>query len=201
MAIISNRAILLATSLLRDIEGLELKPYLDEAGIPTIGIGCVMIDGKPVTLHTPPITEAKAVLLMNDVLAGIAPKLAAMVECPLGDHEAGALVSFQYNVGTGALRGSTLLRKLNAGDKQGAADEFGKWVLVKKNGRLVQSNGLVRRRTLERAMFLGTDAPQLDPVEHMTAPPPLAPFLSEADQLNEAELVRLRGIYHVGDAA
>jgi GH24 family phage-related lysozyme (muramidase) len=61
-----------------------------------------------------------------------------------------ALASFTYNLGCGALKKSTLLRKLNAEDYSGAADEFGRW--VKAGGRRLR--GLVTRRAKERDVFL-----------------------------------------------
>ena len=62
-----------------------------------------------------------------------------------------ALVSFAYNVGLEALRKSTLLRKHRAGDKAGAASEFGKW--VNNDGRPMK--GLVRRRAAEAELYRG----------------------------------------------
>ena len=67
-----------------------------------------------------------------------------------------SLVSFFFNLGLGALGDSTLLRKLNAGDYQGAADEFPRW--VKAGGQTLP--GLVKRRDAERALFLS------QPYEH-----------------------------------
>ena len=60
-------------------------------------------------------------------------------------------MSFSYNLGGGALRGSTLLRMLNAGDAAGAAGQFLRW---NKAGGVVV-DGLMRRREAERAMFVG----------------------------------------------
>lgn len=78
--------------------------------------------------------------------------------------------SFTFNVGTGAFRSSTLLKRLNAGDYQGAASEFGKW--VKAGGKVLP--GLVRRRKEEAALFLTPDAPGTP------APPPVAPKVQPA---------------------
>lgn len=60
-----------------------------------------------------------------------------------------ALVDFAFNLGNNALSGSTLLRKLNAGDFAGAADEFPKWCHA--GGKLVP--GLLRRRQAEQRLF------------------------------------------------
>jgi len=66
-------------------------------------------------------------------------------------HQFDALVSFAYNVGIGNLKSSTLLRKLNAGDYDGAALEFHRW--KRSNGRVLP--GLVRRRAAEALLFQG----------------------------------------------
>lgn len=73
-----------------------------------------------------------------------------LVRVPLNQNEFDALVSFVYNLGIGTLQSSTLLRKLNAGDRKGAANEFHKF--VHGGGQVLP--GLVRRRRAERALFL-----------------------------------------------
>ena len=72
------------------------------------------------------------------------------VKVPINQNQFDALVSFAYNVGVGALKQSTALRKLNAGDYAGAADALTMW--TKCNGKVLA--GLVRRRKEERALFL-----------------------------------------------
>ena len=72
------------------------------------------------------------------------------VKVPLNQNQFDALVSFTYNVGVGALKQSTALRKLNAGDYAGAADALTMWTKFK--GKVLA--GLVRRRKEERALFL-----------------------------------------------
>ena len=67
-------------------------------------------------------------------------------------NEHAALVSFAYNCGSGALETSTLRRKLNAGDRQGAADQFLRW---DRAGGGVMA-GLTKRRQQERALFLAS---------------------------------------------
>jgi lysozyme len=72
-----------------------------------------------------------------------------MTKVPLKQHQFDALVSFAYNVGVGNLRSSTLLRKLNAGDYDGAALEFHRW--NRSKGKVLP--GLVRRRAAEALLF------------------------------------------------
>ncbi|MCY1305462.1 Lysozyme RrrD [compost metagenome] len=69
---------------------------------------------------------------------------------PLSQGQFDALASFVFNLGSGNLQCSTLLRKLNAKDYAGAADEFPRW--NKAGGKVLA--GLTRRRAAERALFL-----------------------------------------------
>jgi lysozyme len=75
-----------------------------------------------------------------------------LVTVPLSVGQYSALVSWVYNLGSGKLQTSTLLRKLNAGDYAGAAAQFGVWVY----GGGVKFPGLVTRREAERKLFLGS---------------------------------------------
>ena len=72
-----------------------------------------------------------------------------LVRVPLEPYQFDALVSFTYNCGGGNLAKSTLLKKVNAGDFEGAAQEFHKW--NKANGKVLK--GLTRRRASESLMF------------------------------------------------
>ena len=73
-----------------------------------------------------------------------------LVKVPLTQNQFDALVSLTYNIGTGAFEKSTLLKKLNTGDYQGAADQFTVW--NKGGGKVLQ--GLVNRRAKEKEVFL-----------------------------------------------
>lgn len=86
-------------------------------------------------------------LLAFDLNTKYAPDVERLVRVPLEQHEFDALVSFHFN--TGALGRSTLLKRLNAGDRAGAAAEFGRW--TRGGGRVLA--GLVRRRKAERHLF------------------------------------------------
>ena len=72
-----------------------------------------------------------------------------LVDVPLDQEQFDSLVSFTYNLGAGNLQKGTLLKKLNAGDYDGAADEFGKW--NKAGGKVLA--GLTRRRASEENVF------------------------------------------------
>lgn len=139
-------------SLIKTFEGFRAKPYRCPAGIPTIGYGATFYpDGRKVSMNDPAITEARATELLRNMLDGFERGVLRLVAVPLAQHEFDALVSFAYNVGIEALAGSTLLKRLNANDKKGAADQFLRW--NRADGRAM--SGLTRRREAERAMFLG----------------------------------------------
>lgn len=102
-----------------------------------------------------PITEAEARGWMERVLAEVVePAVERAVTVEVAPWQFDALVLFTYNVGGGALRRSTLLRKLNAGDVDGAAAEFDRWV----HSGTTRLAGLARRRAFERRLFEGNVA-------------------------------------------
>ncbi|MEA5463045.1 lysozyme [Leptothoe sp. PORK10 BA2] len=134
--------------LIKSFEGLRLKAYQDAVGVWTIGYGTTR-GVKP----GQEITEAQAEALIKNDLARFEQDVNQAVRVPINDNQFAALVSFTYNVGSGAMRSSTLLRKLNNRDITGAADEFPRW--NRAGGRVLA--GLTRRRNAERALFLGQD--------------------------------------------
>jgi lysozyme len=96
------------------------------------------------------ITEVEAERLLRSDLQWSREAVNGYVEVPLSQEQYDALVSFVFNVGGSAFRRSTLLRKLNAYDYVGAADEFPRW--NKQKGKVLR--GLTNRRMYERAKFL-----------------------------------------------
>ena len=144
-------------SLIRQAEGLRLRAYLCPAGVWTIGYGTTVYpDGRKVQRGDACTLEQAVEYLAHD-LQGFERAVAEMVRVPLTGNQFASLVSLAYNVGIGALRGSTLLRLLNAGDYAGAANQFPRW--NRGGGRVLP--GLVKRRAAERDLFLSADsAPQ-----------------------------------------
>ena len=139
-----------AIALVKRWEGFRAKPYLCPAGVPTIGYGATFyLTGRAVTLQDPPIGEAEATILLRKMLAKFAGDVRAVVKVPLTPNELGALTSLAFNIGVGAFGKSTLLRKLNAGDRAGAAEQFGVWKMG--GGKVLP--GLVSRRAEEAALF------------------------------------------------
>jgi lysozyme len=135
--------------LIKSFEGLILRAYPDPVtgGAPwTIGYGTTA-GIRPGMIVTAPQAEA----LFRRDLARVERDVNRLVKVPIDQNVFDALVSFAYNVGTGNFRRSTLLRRLNAGDVRGAADQFLRW--NRAAGRTVA--GLTRRRRSERQLFLG----------------------------------------------
>lgn len=136
--------------LIKRFEGLELKAYQDCVGVWTIGYGWTQpVDGKKIGPGMV-IDQATAYRLLKCGVVQFEQGVNQMVKVKITQGQFDALVSFAYNLGLRTLSTSTLLQKLNAGDKQGAANEFDKWV----NAGGVKLNGLVKRRAAERELFL-----------------------------------------------
>lgn len=127
-----------------------LEPALDPVGIPTLGWGSIYgLDGLRVTLATPAIAPAQATWLLRRDLRRAENAITRLIRVELAQEQFDALVSFTFNVGSGNLLASTLKRKLNRGDFEGASEEFPKW----RKARGVILPGLVRRRAAERALW------------------------------------------------
>lgn len=143
-----------AAHLAEGFEGFSAPPYQDPAGIWTVGFGSIWTwcNGRRtgrVCAATPPVTRDEAHQWMEWELSSVVGQIAGAVRVPLTADEKAALYDFTYNLGIGNLSASTLLRKLNAGDYEGAAQEFAKW---NRAGGVVLA-GLVRRRAAEAEMF------------------------------------------------
>lgn len=146
--------------LIKRFEGLhkvrgdgKIVPYKDPVGVLTIGYGHTNHQGRRFDEQTVwSKEEAEQVLLEDLEIHEKAVK--RLVKVPLTQGQFDALVSFSFNLGEGNLSRSTLLRKLNSGDYEGAAREFPRW--CRAGGRILP--GLVKRRKAEMELFLsGTD--------------------------------------------
>lgn len=138
-----------ATEFIKEWEGFSATPYRCPAGVLTIGYG----ETEGVTEHSKPVTEAEAHLMLKRRVREFAEQIDPLIEVELNENQAAALLSFCYNVGVGAFKASTLLRKLNKGDADGAAREFLRWNRTTVNGRKKVLPGLTRRREAEKALF------------------------------------------------
>lgn len=137
--------------LIKEFEGFRSKPYLCPANVPTIGYGATYYpDGKKVTMNDKPISEQYASQLLEGMLSTYEKAVDSYCRDDINQNQFDALVSFAYNLGNGALKSSTLLKKLNVNPNDVTIrDEFLKW--VKAGGRTLQ--GLVRRRQAEADLY------------------------------------------------
>lgn len=146
-----DQSVAVAAALARRFEGCYLTPYLCPAGVPTIGYGATYYQGgRSVTLHDPAISKAQAEeLLLWMVRTRYLPPVLRL--CPGVDspERLAALIDFAFNLGNGALKSSTLRRRVNAGDWDAVPAEFRKWV----NGGGKRLKGLVLRREAEIALI------------------------------------------------
>jgi GH24 family phage-related lysozyme (muramidase) len=131
-------------------EAFRAEPYRDQAGHMTIGWGHKILPNETYTRIT---TEQGERLLQID-LAMAEEVINRKVAVPISQNQYDALVSFAYNVGAQAFADSTLLKKLNARDYAGAADELLRWKYVTQGGNKVVSSGLLARRNDERELFV-----------------------------------------------
>jgi len=134
--------------LIKSFESLQLKAYPDPA-----------TGGKPWTIgwgHTKgvkpgdQITQVQAETFLAEDLSVFEAAVSAAIKRPMTQNQFDAMVSLAFNIGGANFASSTLVKKFNAGDVQGAADQFPRW----KNADGKEMKGLVRRRAAERELFL-----------------------------------------------
>jgi len=131
--------------LIRKFEGEKLKAYLCPAKVWTIGVGHTGPDVKPGMV----ITSEKSDELLQSDLSRFESAITKLLKVTVNQNQFDALVSIAFNVGSGAIGGSTLLKLLNSGDTKGASAEFAKW--NKAGGKVLA--GLTARRAAERELF------------------------------------------------
>lgn len=134
-------------------EGRSLTPYKDIAGNWTVGVGHLLKSYEPLTPRTNAEVDALFAADLNHARQDVA-SLARLSS--IESHQVDAMADFVFNLGTQALRTSTLLRYVNEGNLEAAAEEFKRWNKARdpRTGLLTESPGLTKRRSAERAMFL-----------------------------------------------
>ena len=148
-------------SLLEQWEGFKLQVYKDSAGLPTIGVGHLLtrseLTSGKIIINGVPVKYANGLTQqqVNDLLAqDVKPAAQAVsdgVKVALNQNQFDALVSFTFNVGIMAFRGSTLLRLLNQGQYDQVPTQLLRW--TRAGGVVVQ--GLVNRRNNEIKLWNG----------------------------------------------
>lgn len=138
-----------AMDIIKECEGFRAKAYYCPAGKVTIGYGHT----KGVKIGDECSEDDSEAWLVED-MHDAANAVKRLVTVPLNDNQMGALISFVFNLGGNKIKNSTLIRKLNAGDYEGAANELPRWVY--SGGDIL--SGLKKRRDLERNLFLSKNA-------------------------------------------
>ena len=137
--------------LIKASEGYSATPYMCQANVWTIGFGSTVDKNyHSVTKNHPQIDVDYANDLFYRDIKVFSRSVLSDVKVLINDNQLSALTSLAYNIGQGAFRASTLLRKLNRGDFDGCSNEFWRW--RRANGEI--SAGLVKRRKLERNLFM-----------------------------------------------
>ena len=136
-ALIASAAVLVGVAV---HEGYSGTAYQDVAGVYTVGFG--QADGVKKGDTTDPV---RALVKLQNSLDEKAKGMVACINVPISQNEYDAYLDFTYNVGISAFCHSTLNKKLNAGDYEGACKELLKWNTA--GGKVVP--GLVKRRTEE----------------------------------------------------
>jgi lysozyme len=172
--------------LIKEFEGLRLRAYLCPANVPTIGYGTTVYPtGRKVRMGDQ-ITAEQAEEYLRSDLRAFERNAESMLRVSVNENQFAALVSFSYNVGSEALRRSTMLRFINDNRFADAAGEFARWNMAA--GKPLA--GLTRRRAAERELFLKPvaiqplpdvgDFPPMQPVAAIQQPPerPMAPIIA-----------------------
>lgn len=143
-------ALLIVLDLCVRFEGFSAQPYLCSAGVATVGYGATRyIDGRAVRLTDPPVTREQAMTLLRaSIERQYMPQVIAL--CPGIDTPGrlAAITDFAFNCGTGALRSSTLRRRINDGQWDDVPAQLMRWVFAA--GKRLR--GLERRRAAEAAL-------------------------------------------------
>ncbi|MDB5230440.1 MAG: hypothetical protein JWN76_1245 [Chitinophagaceae bacterium] len=146
------------SSVIKDFEGFAhdnkngtVSAYKDSVGVATIGWGTTQyMKGVPVKMGDI-ITHDQAQQEFDFHVNSIINQIRTKSKVGLSDSQLTALTSLAYNIGEGGLFGSTLWKKLQAGeDKKIVANEFDRWVHA--GGKVLDA--LVKRRAKEKNIFL-----------------------------------------------
>jgi len=165
--------------LIKSFEGLQLDARPDAVGEWTIGHGHTSAMGPPEVVKGMRITPDEAEAILREDLQPFEQAVESALTIETTDDQFAALVSFAFNVGIESFASSTLLRKHNAGDFAGVADEFLRWTIA--GGQ--EPPGLVRRREAERALYLSQEpsSPSESDIELITDEFDIATITLEAE--------------------
>lgn len=140
-------------------------------GTLTFGWGHTSAAGMPKVTPGMTITQEEANSILFKDLIFPCRRVENLVMVPLSDNQFAALVSFELN--TGSLGSSTLLKKLNAGEYDAVPSEMMRWVKTTVNGKKVKSSGLVNRRAAEAGLWASGSTIASASSEAMPSTPPM----------------------------
>lgn len=136
--------------LIKKFEGYRDRSYFCTSNHRTIGYGHKIKENEVVD---EPLTKELGEALLQEDIEQAEDCIRKYVKVHLMQSQYDALVSFIFNIGEGNFKSSTLLKKLNEGDFEGAYNEFPRWIFSNKK----KITGLLRRREAEREVFKRTD--------------------------------------------
>lgn len=142
---------------LKDLEGFRESPYQCSSGTWTIGYGSTYyLDGTKIRKTDPIISEHDADLLMRHTLGNYQDAINLLIIANLTQNQYDAIMSFVYNIGPGAFKESTILKRVNADPKdERIRAEFLRWNKEKdrKTGKWKENEGLTKRRKKESNLY------------------------------------------------
>ena len=143
--------------LIKSFEGLYLNAYLCPANVPTIGYGTISYpNGQKVKLGDK-ISQSQATEYLMFEVNEKARKVDALMRDDLSPNQFAALISFAYNLGDGALKDSTLRKRVNLNPQDATIkDAFLMWCKANVDGKLIKLKGLERRRIAEADLYFTT---------------------------------------------
>lgn len=143
-------AIYIAAPIIELVEGVEYKPYMDIAGIPTV---CSGITG-PDVVWGKKYSDRECRNLLEKHIQIHGKYVQDAVTYPISPQTRAALISFSYNVGGSAMRKSTAVRLINQGKIEQGCKALSSWNKARVNGKLKVVKGLVNRRNEEIKLCL-----------------------------------------------
>ena len=135
-------------SLIKKFEGCRLEPYFCSGNVLTIGFGHTRTVEENMS-----ITEDTAEALLKEDLKDFEEQVSNLVKVELNQNQFDALIAWTFNLGSGNLSSSTLLKKLNNSEYDEVPEQIKRW--NKAGGKVLE--GLVRRREAEALLFEGKD--------------------------------------------
>lgn len=138
-------------SLIKSSEAWRSEPYMDGGGVATIGYGFTHYpDGSKVSMKDKPLTTAQGMNIFNQLIGKFTSQITPLIKVILTDNQFSAVVDLAYNIGVGAFKNSTLLKKINVNPNDPTIRaEFLRW--NKDNGKEIQ--GLTNRRVKEANLY------------------------------------------------